>query len=222
MNKKNFDHRLLEGPQSGWKDFKRSIQIGAEFFRGFRALRQVRNCVTLFGSARFAEDNPYYQMAEDFAFRLGQEGYSIMTGGGPGIMEAANRGARRAGAPSYGCNIHLPSEQYPNPYTDLWMEFDRFYVRKVMLVKYSCAFVFMPGGFGTLDEVFETLTLIQTGKLDSFPMVALGTEYWNNLENFVRGSLLNNKTIDPEDLAPILVTDDLDQALAKIKRGIRA
>jgi uncharacterized protein (TIGR00730 family) len=215
------DHRLLAGPQSHWKDFKRAVQIGAEFFYGFRKLRKVKNCVTIFGSARFDEDHRYYRMAEEFAYLLGSAGYSIMTGGGPGIMEAANRGAQRAGAPSYGCNIHLDHEQYPNPYTDLWLEFDRFFVRKVMLVKYSSAFVFMPGGFGTLDEVFETLTLIQTGKVDDFPMVALGTDYWNNLKDFVDCSLLANKTIDADDLSPILVTDDLNLALEHIKLGVR-
>jgi uncharacterized protein (TIGR00730 family) len=217
--KSAFDQRLLKGPQTGWKDLKRSIQIGSEFYRGFRKLRHVQNCITVFGSARFTEDHPYYQMAENFAFMLGQSGYAIMTGGGPGIMEAANRGAKRAGAPSYGCNIYLPEEQYPNPYTDIWMEFDRFFVRKVMLVKYSSAFVFMPGGFGTLDEVFETLTLIQTNTIADFPLVALGTDYWNNLEEFARNSLLANKTIDPDDLSPILVTDDLQKALQHIKQG---
>lgn len=221
LKRRQYDNRLLEGSQSTWKDLKRSVQIGAEFFYGFRKLRKVRNCVTIFGSARFDENHPYYQMAEEFAFQLGQAGYSIMTGGGPGIMEAANRGARRAGAPSYGCNIHLPHEQYPNPYTDLWLEFDRFFVRKVMLVKYSCAFVFMPGGFGTLDEVFETLTLIQTGKIRNFPLVALGADYWNNLEEFAQNSLLKNQTINPEDLEPILVTDDLGRALEQIRQGIQ-
>ncbi len=215
------DTRLLEGPQSTWKDLKRAVQIGREFFYGFRKLRHVRNCVTVFGSARFAEDNPYYRMTEELSFRLGQAGYSIMTGGGPGIMAAANRGARRAGAPSYGCNIHLPDEQYPNPYTDLWLEFDRFFVRKVMLVKYSSAFVFMPGGFGTLDEVFETLTLIQTRKVQNFPLVAMGTDYWKHLEDFARFSLLANKTIDPGDLSAILVTDDMDKAFNHIKQGCR-
>ncbi len=214
---KDRDQGLLYGAQSTWQDIVRSVRIGLEFFRGFRRLRHIGPCVTVFGSARFESHHPYYQIARDMAERLGRNGFTIMTGGGPGIMEAANRGARDAGAKSYGCNIKLPVEQQPNPYLDVWAEFEHFYVRKVMLVKYSCAFVVLPGGFGTMDEVFEMLTLIQTHKIKGFPVVALGTEFWAHLLEFVRSAMIEYGTIDVSDLSQLLVTDNLDEAVEYIR-----
>src|SRR4051794_26197387 len=179
------DGKFLEGPHTRASEFRRLLRIGADFIRGLRGLHFVGPCVTVFGSARFHEDHRYYQLAREMGRRLGRAGFTVMTGGGPGIMEAANRGAREAGARSVGCNIILPKEQKPNPHLDLWLEFRYFFVRKVMLVKYSYAFVVMPGGFGTLDEIFETATLIQTGKIGQFPLVLLGTDYWAPLREFL-------------------------------------
>lgn len=218
MTKRDRDQGLLEGAQGTWLDISRSFSIGLEFFRGFRMLRHIGPCVTVFGSARFDEGHRYYKTAREFSQQLGKAGFSIMTGGGPGIMEAANRGARDVGAKSIGCNIQLPMEQIPNPYLDLWAEFEHFYVRKVMLVKYSSAFVVLPGGFGTMDEVFETLTLIQTAKIKRFPIVALGSEYWQHLQEFVQRSMIETRTIEVEDVDPVLVTDDFDQAFDYIRR----
>src|SRR5580765_7592539 len=156
---------LLEGPRARVVEFKRVWRIAAEFIRGFRALHFVGPCVTVFGSARFKEGDPYYQLAREVGKGIASLGMTTMTGGGPGIMEAANRGAKEAGGTSIGCNIILPHEQKPNPYLDRFVEFRYFFVRKLMLIKYSYAFVVMPGGFGTLDELFESLTLVQTGKI---------------------------------------------------------
>jgi len=178
--------RFLEGPQTRSFELARAVRIFLEFMRGFRALHYVGPCVTVFGSARFKADHPYYDMARDLGARLARVGFTVLTGGGPGLMEAANRGAREAGGRSIGCNIELPTEQRPNPYLDRWITFRHFYVRKVMLVKYSYAFVALPGGFGTLDEMFEVATLVQTGKVKEFPIVLLGQEYWRPLTDFVR------------------------------------
>ena len=172
------EERLLSGRRAGRSELQSALQIFAEFVRGFRRLQGLGPCVTVFGSARFDEQHRYYQLAEELGERIARAGYTVMTGGGPGIMEAANRGAQNGGGRSVGCNIKLPMEQHPNSYLDTFVEFDHFFVRKVMLVKYSRAFVVMPGGFGTLDEIFETATLIQTGKMRSFPIIALGTDYW--------------------------------------------
>lgn len=218
MIKKDRDQGLLEGAQGTWLDISRAFSIGLEFFHGFRMLRNIGPCVTVFGSARFDESHRYYKTAREFSQCLGKAGFTIMTGGGPGIMEAANRGARDVGAKSIGCNIQLPMEQIPNAYLDMWAEFEHFYVRKVMLVKYSSAFVVLPGGFGTMDEVFETLTLIQTAKIKRFPIVALGTDYWQHLQEFVQRSMIETGTIEPEDLDPILVTDDFELAFDYIRR----
>src|SRR5262245_60515207 len=169
--------RFLQGPQPRGFELARAARIFVEFIRGFRALHFVGPCVTVFGSARFPEDHRYYQLARDVGARLAHAGFTVMTGGGPGIMEAANRGAREAGGRSIGCNIELPHEQRPNAYVDRWITFRHFFVRKVMLVKYSYAFVALPGGFGTLDEIFETVTLVQTGKIQEFPLVLIGTDF---------------------------------------------
>jgi uncharacterized protein (TIGR00730 family) len=167
----------------------------------------------VFGSARFKADHPYYELGREVGARLARRGFAVMTGGGPGIMEAANRGAREAGGRSIGCNIELPREQQPNPYLDHFVTFRHFYVRKVMLVKYSYAFIALPGGFGTLDEIFEIATLVQTGKVREFPIVLIGREYWRPLVEFVRNRLLVENTIDPGDEQLLQVTDSVEEGV---------
>ena len=216
MAKRESEFQFLSDAKGRFKEAIRSTRIWAEFVRGFHALRGLGPCVTVFGSARFPEDHPYYLLARDVGRELGRAGFTVMTGGGPGVMEAANRGARDAGAPSVGCNIVLPQEQEPNPYLDRWIEFHYFFVRKVMLVKYSRGFVLMPGGFGTMDEIFETATLIQTGKIHQFPIVAVGTEYWSKLRPFLRETMIEHKTIDETDLDFVTLTDDPAEAAALI------
>lgn len=208
------DRRLLRGPQRRRFEFWRALRIFGELIRGFRSLHFVGPCVTVFGSARFNENHRYYRLARDVGAELGRAGFTVMTGGGPGVMEAANRGAKDVGAYSIGCNIKLPQEQDPNPYLDRWVEFHYFFVRKLMLVKYSCAFIAAPGGFGTLDEIFETATLIQTGKIRNFPLVLLGRDYWEPLMGYLRDPMLREKCIDAEDLDRILVTDSPHEAVA--------
>ena len=183
------------------------INVAREFVRGFRRLHFVGPCVTVFGSARSEEADPSYVMAKEVARRLGSSGFSIMTGGGPGIMEAANRGAREVGATSIGCTIELPQEQASNPYLDLEIPFDHFFVRKVMLVKYSYGFVVMEGGFGTGDEMFEALTLIQTGKIANFPVVLMGSEFWGDLLAQI-DTMRDEHTIATGDTDLLCVTDD--------------
>ena len=190
-----------------------AVRIFFELLRGFRALHFVGPCVTVFGSARFKEDHPYYQLARDVGSRLARSGFTVMTGGGPGIMEAANRSAKDVGGASVGCNIELPQEQEPNPYLDRFVSFRHFYVRKLMLVKYSYAFIALPGGFGTLDEIFETATLIQTGKILQFPMILMGRDYWQPLVDFMRGNLIKERTIDPADVDRIQLTDSAEEAV---------
>jgi uncharacterized protein (TIGR00730 family) len=198
-----------------------AIRIFLEFLRGFEFFGDIdRPCVTVFGSARFAPGHRYYELARELGSHLAKAGFAVMTGGGPGIMEAANRGAREAGGVSLGCNIILPMEQHANPYLDRFIEMDHFFVRKVMLVKYSRAFVVMPGGFGTLDEAFETITLVQCQKLIRFPIVAMGSEFWEQMRVFVRGALINEKTISPEDLDLLHVTDSPEEALTYIQGGV--
>lgn len=167
----------------------------------------------MFGSARFKADHPYYELGREVGARLARRGFTVMTGGGPGLMEAANRGANEAGGRSIGCNIELPQEQRPNPYLDRFVTFRHFYVRKVMLVKYSYAFIALPGGFGTLDETFEIATLVQTGKVSEFPIVLVGREYWRPLIDFVRNRLLVEGTIDPGDEQRLQVTDSPEEAV---------
>ena len=208
--------RFLQGPQPRGFELRRALRIFFEVMRGFRTLHFVGPCVTVFGSARFGEDHPYYALARDVGARLAGAGFTVMTGGGPGIMEAANRGAREAGGRSIGCNIELPQEQKPNPYLDHWITFRHFFVRKLMLVKYSYAFIAMPGGFGTLDEIFETATLIQTGKILDFPLVLMGQTFWQPLLDFFRGRLIEEGTIDRRDAERIVVTDSAADAVARI------
>ena len=207
---------FLEGPGRRRFELLRAVRIFVEFIRGFRKLHFVGPCVTVFGSARFDEDHRYYAMAREMGARLGRAGFTVMTGGGPGIMEAANRGARDAGTPSLGCNIKLPQEQEPNPYLDRWLDFRYFFVRKVMLVKYSYAFVVFPGGFGTLDEIFETATLVQTGKIRNFPIVLMGVDFWRPLLDFLEGTLVREGTIDRADADRLLLTDSFDEAMEHI------
>lgn len=207
---------FLEGPQARRFELFFAVRVFLEFIRGFRALHFTGPCVTVFGSARFKDDHPYYHLARDVSARISRLGFTIMTGGGPGIMEAANRGAHDAKGPSIGCNITLPHEQKPNPFVDRFVEFRYFFVRKVMLVKYSYAFVICPGGFGTLDELYETLTLIQTGKIHGFPVVLMGTAYWEPMMDFLRTSLLAQGCIDPKDLNMLLVTDSPEEAVEHI------
>jgi uncharacterized protein (TIGR00730 family) len=191
----------------------RAVGIFLEIMRGFRALHFLTPCVTVFGSARFTEEHASYILARDIGQRLARAGFTVMTGGGPGIMEAANRGAKEAGGYSVGCNIELPQEQKPNAYLDKWVTFKHFFVRKLMLVKYSYAFIAMPGGFGTLDEIFETATLIQTRKIKDFPLILVGKDYWHPLLDFLHGRLVEAKTIDPIDADHITVTDSAEEAV---------
>jgi uncharacterized protein (TIGR00730 family) len=192
----------------------RSLRILAEFVEGFDALAAVGKAVTIFGSARIHEGDPYYAKARELAALLAGEGFAVITGGGPGIMEAANRGCHEAGGLSVGCNIELPHEQSVNPYVDLGVEFRYFFARKVMFVKYADGFAIFPGGFGTLDELFESLTLIQTGKIRHFPVVLIGTEYWGGLLDWLRREAVARGTIDESDLDLMRCTDDMAEACA--------
>ena len=213
--------RFLEGPRTRRFEAARLLRICREFIRGFRALHPVGPCVTVFGSARFEEDNPHYKLARQTAAQVSRAGFTIITGGGPGIMEAANRGAKDAGGRSIGCNIELPHEQQPNPYLDLWLEFRYFFVRKVMLVKYSYAFIVFPGGLGTLDEIFEVATLIQTGKIKNFPIILMGSDFWNPILSSLREVLLGEGTVEPEFFEYVLVTDSPDEAVRTIVQASR-
>ena len=208
---------FLEGPQPRSWELRTVVQIMREFVRGFRILHFAGPCVTVFGSARFPPGHEYYELARQVGGALTDIGFTVMTGGGPGIMEAANRGAREAGGRSIGCNILLPSEQKPNAYLDRVVTFDYFFVRKVMLVKYSYAFVVMPGGVGTMDELFESFTLIQTHKIAEFPVVLMGRAYWRDLLELLDG-MVAAKTIDAADLHYLLVTDSVDEAMAHIRK----
>ncbi len=208
---------FLEGPKSRKFETWSIIQIMREFIKGFRALHFVGPCVTVFGSARFKEDHIYYDLARQMGNQISQIGFTVMTGGGPGIMEAANRGAREAGGPSIGCNIELPHEQMPNPYLDRWVTFKYFFVRKTMLIKYSYAFVVLPGGVGTMDELFEAVTLIQTKKILDFPVVIMGKQYYEPLLEFFN-RMVSAKTIAPEDLDLLLVTDSVTEAISHIQK----
>jgi uncharacterized protein (TIGR00730 family) len=215
------DFKLLQGPRRRLEELLRLGRILRDFIRGFRALHFVGPCVTVFGSARATPSDRAYALAREIGGRLAGLGLTVMTGGGPGLMEAANRGAREAGGTSVGCNIQLPVEQRPNPYLDRFVELRYFFVRKVMLVKYSYAFVVMPGGFGTLDELFEALTLIQTRKIQRFRVVLMGTEYWRPLLDFIGGTMVARGTISPEDVGLLRATDDPDEAIRIIEEGTR-
>lgn len=190
-----------------------------EFLRGFRILHFVGPAVTVFGSARTKEGHPKYELARKIGHELATMGFSVITGGGGGIMEAANRGAKEAGGKSIGCNIMLPMEQKPNPYLDIMITFKYFFVRKLMLLKYSYAFVVLPGGAGTMDELFETLTLIQTKKIYNFPIILLGKEYFRPLLDFL-DLMVIERTLDEDDLGYLVVTDSVDEATSYIRANI--
>jgi uncharacterized protein (TIGR00730 family) len=202
------EEQFLEGPKAKSEEFIHAADVFTEMIMGFRKLHKIGPCVTVYGSARFASDHHYYNLARRVGSELAKQGFRVMTGGGPGIMEAANRGAKEAGGVSVGCNIVLPKEQSPNRFLDCFVEFKYFMVRKFMLTKYSYGFVAMPGGFGTLDELFGLLTLIQTGKIKNFPVVMMGTEYWEPLRKLIEERLVQAKTIDPEDTKYLYFTDD--------------
>ena len=210
------DRQLLEGPHSRTRELLMLVRAMRDFIRGFRTLHFVGPCVTIFGSARFPETHPYYDVAREVGRRVSQLGFTVMTGGGPGLMEAANRGARDVGGLSVGCNIELPHEQEPNRYLDRWITCHYFFVRKVLLFKYSYAFVVLPGGLGTLDELCEALTLIQTKKISSFPVVLIGTAYWQPFITLMR-EMITHGAVSEEDLQLLKVTDDLDEAMLHLE-----
>jgi uncharacterized protein (TIGR00730 family) len=211
----------LEGPKSRGYELLFAFRVFKQFMKGFRALHFVGPCITVFGSARFKEDHPYYQQAREFGKRIAEAGFTTMTGGGPGIMEAANRGAFENGGKSVGCNIVLPFEQKENPYVHKSVTFEHFFVRKVLLVKYSYAFVILPGGFGTMDELFETLTLVQTKTINQFPIVLFGREYFAPLMEAIQ-EMESKGTISPSDMQLVLLTDSYEEAMNHISTYIRA
>jgi uncharacterized protein (TIGR00730 family) len=210
------DEIFLEGPHSRFDEFVTLLRVMRDFLRGFRVLHFVGPCVTVFGSARIKIDNPHYELARQMGAAIARLGFTVMTGGGPGIMEAANRGAKEIGGRSVGCNIELPLEQSPNGYLDRCVTLHYFFVRKALLVKYSYAFVVMPGGAGTLDELFEALTLIQTGKIKNFPIVIMGTDYWQELIGFV-DKVARLGMMSASDLSLIYATDSVEDAIAYIR-----
>ena len=202
-------------------DEQRADRAKAELMAGFKALADLGPAVSFFGSARTLPGTPLYQLAQETAQRFGEAGFAIITGGGPGIMEAANRGARDAGVASVGLNIELPFEQKPNAYADFPLNFHYFFTRKVMFVRYASAFVVFPGGFGTMDELFEALTLIQKGKAKHFPVVLMGTIYWQGLADWIKAEMLTAGNISSVDLELLLLTDDIDEAVEVVLRGAR-
>lgn len=208
---------FLAGHRRHSDNLESAVRIFLEFLRGVEFMPTSKRVVTVFGSARFTEGHRYYELARKVGAALAEEGFTVMTGAGPGVMEGANRGAKEAGGASIGVNIHLPHEQKPNPYIDESIEFEHFFVRKVMLVKYSCAFVVLPGGFGTMDEIFETLTLMQTGKIEHFPIVAVGSDFWNPIIDALRTQLCDAGTVSPEDLDLVHITDSPEEMLRHIR-----
>jgi uncharacterized protein (TIGR00730 family) len=210
------DEIFLEGPRSRFAEFFTLLRVTRDFLRGFRTLHFVGPCVTVFGSARIQSNDPHYELARKMGAAIARLGFTVMTGGGPGIMEAANRGAKEAGGRSVGCTIELPSEQPSNAYLDRCVRLHYFFVRKALLVKYSYAFVVMPGGAGTLDELFEALTLIQTAKIKNFPVVIMGTDYWKELIGFMN-KMAQRRMIAEADLNLIYATDSVDEAIAHIR-----
>ena len=210
------DEIFLEGPRSRFAEFFTLLRVMRDFLRGFRALHFIGPCVTVFGSARIKPGDPHYELAEKMGAALARLGFTVMTGGGPGIMEAANRGAKEVGGRSVGCNIELPFEQVSNAYLDRCVRLHYFFVRKALLIKYSYAFVVMPGGAGTLDELFEALTLIQNGKIKNFPIVIMGTDYWSQLIGFLE-QMAHRGKISSSDLSLIFTTDSVDEAIDHIR-----
>ncbi len=204
--------RFLRGEDNPAKETWRTFRIMAEFIKGLEALTGVTKGISMFGSARIKPGSPYYQLAEKTAYELGKAGFTIITGGGPGAMEASNKGGKEAGALSIGLNIKLPFEQHVNPWVDITADFNFFFVRKVMLVKYAHSFIILPGGFGTLDEMFESLTLVQTGKISNFPIILMGKDYWGPLLDWIKGTMLKEGMISEKDLGYIYLTDNPKEA----------
>ena len=212
--------------QKGWNEIKTEdtwqiFKIMSEFVEGFEKMGKIGPCVSIFGSARTQPNNPYYKLAEEIAYQLTQNGYGVITGGGPGIMEAANKGAMKGDGKSVGLNIKLPFEQSANKYIDhdKLIDFDYFFVRKVIFIKYAQGFVVLPGGVGTLDELFEAITLIQTEKIGKFPIILVGTDFWNGLINWIKETMLKKeKNISPEDLDLFSIVDNVDEALEIINQ----
>ncbi len=216
---KSKHHVYLDGPKDRSYELGFAWRVFRQFIYGFRNLHFIGPCITVFGSARFSETHPYYEMAREMGKRIAGIGFTTMTGGGPGIMEAANRGAYENGGRSVGCNIILPFEQKANPYLHVSLEFEHFFVRKVLLAKYSYAFIIMPGGFGTMDEFFETLTLVQTKTITKFPIVLFGKEFYRELWEYLE-FMAENGTISREDLALVMLTDNMDEAIDHIRHYI--
>src|SRR6266403_3735818 len=210
------DEIFLEGPRSRLAEFFTLLRVMRDFLRGFRTLHFVGPCVTVFGSARIHRDDPHYELTRKMGAAVARLGFTVITGGGPGMMEAASRGAKEVGGRSVGCTIELPSEQPTNVYLDRCVRLHYFFVRKTLLVKYSYAFVVMPGGAGTLDELFEALTLIQTGKIKNFPVVIMGTDYWKELIDFMN-KMAQRGMIADADLSLIYATDSVEEAIAHIR-----
>ena len=210
---------FLSGRRHREADLASAVRFFLEFLEAFETFETTQPCVTVFGSSRFGEEHPHYQLAREIGAALAQAGYAVMTGGGSGIMEAANRGAKEAGGLSLGCNIQLPREQKPNRYLDRYMQFEHFFARKVMLVKYSCAFVVMPGGFGTLDETFEIATLMQTNKLGHFPLIAVGGTFWDDFERFVHDAMVGHGTISEEETHVIHRAETAAEVVSLVRNG---
>lgn len=217
VNYSQSERRFLVGPRSRRRELLFSFKVLWEFLKGFRAFHFLGPCVTVFGSARFDKNHAYYKKAEEIGSRLSGLGFGVLTGGGPGIMEAANKGAYESNGLSIGCNIVLPHEQFSNPYLHKSVTIRYFFIRKTLLIKYSYAFVIMPGGWGTLDELFEALTLIQTGKIENFPVVIYGKDYWQHLISLMDKMILE-KTISIEDMNHIKITDSVDEAIEHIRK----
>ncbi len=211
ITKSSHEGFLSEDP---WRVFR----IMSEFVEGFEVLSEIGKAVSIFGSSRIKPGNQYYQLTEKIAYLLAKEGYAIITGSGPGVMEAANKGARRAGGHSVGLNIQIPSEQKPNKYVDTLLDFRYFFVRKVMFVKYAKAFVIMPGGYGTLDEFTEAINLIQTERISKFPVILFGREYWNGMLEWLRNTVLKDSNISREDLDIFTVVDEPKEVVTAIKK----
>lgn len=215
------DKKIIDAfSERNWNEIKTNdswaiFKVISEFVEAFEKMGRIGPCVSIFGSARTKETDKYYHLAEDLAYKITQHGYGVITGGGPGIMEAANKGANRGGGKSVGLNISLPFEEYSNPYIDRdkKIDFDFFFVRKVMFVKYAQGFVVLPGGFGTLDELFEAITLIQTKKIGKFPIILVGKEFWGGLVEWIKKTLLNNGKISSKDLELFHLVDSSDEAL---------
>lgn len=210
---------FLAGRRHREADLESAVRFFLEFLQGFESFDFTQPCVTVFGSSRFGEDHPHYQLAREIGTALARAGYAVMTGGGSGIMEAANRGAKEGGGLSVGCNITLPHEQKPNRYLDKFIQFDHFFARKVMLVKYSCAFIVMPGGFGTLDETFEIATLMQTDKLGHFPLIAVGGDFWDQFERFVKEAMLRHGTISEGETRVIHRAETAEEVVRLVREG---